>query len=57
MGNVPDKMDDNRTGEKPDTIERTKVKNKNWEHPGNHLPDAGNEGIDVQETQDQTMRG
>ena len=44
---VPSKMDEDKTGEEPDTIERMKVKNKNRGQPGNHLPDAGDEGIDV----------
>ena len=56
MGTVPTNKDETKSGNKPDTIERMKVKNKNRAQPGNHIHDAGDEGMDVQEWR-KTMRG
>lgn len=37
---VPNNKDESKSGNKPDTIKRMKVENKNRGQPGNHLPDA-----------------
>ena len=37
---VPNNKDESKSGNKPDTIKRMKVKNKTRGQPGNHLPDA-----------------